>query len=93
MLFASGLIETDFSPELIKTMGDVFDTVWADAGPKFKGHKADEIQSARATLARRIVWLAQRGYRAPDVLRAMAQVTLRPSKQRPNPPVSVRTAV
>ncbi|MFM9846765.1 MAG: hypothetical protein ACKVP3_06365 [Hyphomicrobiaceae bacterium] len=93
MSSASGLIETDFSPELIKTMGEVFDTVWADAGQKFTGHKADEIQSARAALARRIVWLAQRGHRDPDILRAMAQVTLRPLKQRPNPPVSVRTAV
>jgi hypothetical protein len=93
MSFASGLIHTDFSSELVKTMGEVFDTVWEDVGSKFTGHKVDEIQSARATLARRIVWLAQRGHRHPDILRAMAQVTRRPSKQRPNPPVSVRTAV
>lgn len=67
---------TNFSPETVKMMGEVFDDVWAMVEPTYADHKPGEIKLARATLARRIIWLAERGQNDPDVLKTMARKTL-----------------
>ena len=54
---------TTFSPETVKMMGEVFDQIWVAVSP-LSDHKTDEITLARATLARRIIWLAERAIRS-----------------------------
>jgi hypothetical protein len=67
---------TSFSPEAVKLMGEVFDEVWATVEPTFADYQPGEIKLARATLARRIIGLAERGQYDPDVLRSMARNSL-----------------
>ena len=67
---------TNFSPETVKMMGEVFDEVWATVEPTYADHKPGEIKLARATLARRIIWLAERGQNDPAVLKTMVRKTL-----------------
>ena len=67
---------TSFSPEDVKMLGEVFDEVWATVEPTFADYKPGEINLARATLARRIIWLAERGQNDPDVLKRMARITV-----------------
>jgi hypothetical protein len=67
---------TSFGPEMVNIMGKVFEEAWATMEPAFAACHAGEIESARATLAQRIVWLAQRGHRDPQELKQMSVHTL-----------------
>lgn len=67
---------TNFSPEEVKMMGDVFDEVWTTVASTFANHKPGEIELARATLARRIMLLARNGQKNPEVLKTMARTNL-----------------
>ena len=65
-----------FAPEMVKTMGEVFEGVWATVEPIFADRKPGEITLVRATLAQRIVWLAKHGHRDPSDLKIMSLNTL-----------------
>ena len=67
---------TSFAPEMVKTMGEVFEDVWATVEPIFADRKPGEITLARATLAQRIVWLAKHGHCDPSDLKIMSLNTL-----------------
>ncbi len=71
---------TSFSPEAVKMLGEVFDEVWATVEPTFAGCQPGEIKMARATLARGIIGLAERGQYDPDVLKSMVRVAQRNEK-------------
>jgi len=57
-----------FEPELLKTLGEVFDAEWELIQPAFDGWPQPSIESARTILARVALHLARKGVTDPDAL-------------------------
>ena len=67
---AVGLIEAaTFDPEVVRTVGSVFDAEWKAIAPAFEGWQQPAVEAARTSLAKVAIHFARRGMIDPELLR------------------------
>jgi hypothetical protein len=65
--------DTEFTPEFVKAMGEVIDTVWAEVALTFAGQRTDKIALAQTALVDSVMHVVRLGHRDPDVVAWMAR--------------------
>lgn len=64
------LIETaTFEPEVVRTVGAVFDAEWKAIAPAFEGWRPPAVEAARTSLAKVAIHFARQGVTDPQALR------------------------
>lgn len=58
-----------FEPEVVRTVGAVFDAEWEAIAPAFEGWQQPAVEAARTSLAKVAIHFARAGVVEPDVLR------------------------
>lgn len=77
---ATRLIQTaTFDPEVVRTVGIVFDAEWEAIAPAFEGWQQPAIEAARTSLAKVAIHFAGKGLVDPDALRQKLHLVMQRS--------------
>ena len=58
-----------FDPQIVRTLGDVFDAEWEAIAPAFEGWQQPAVEAARTSLAKVAIHFARKGVVEPEALR------------------------